>query len=756
MAISRGTKANNAIYGTDQNDVLMGLGGNDTLNGGRGIDTAWYSGDVSGYRFTSVGNTLLIDDVLEANGQEGKDALNSVEQVQFHNAKLTLTSGASLVNTYTDNMQDHADSAALDNGGYVTTWQSIGQDGFVSGIFAQRYDSLGNKAGAEFQVNTVTAGDQYRPAITALQDGGFVIVWESNSNDIDPDGFGIMAQRFDANGNKLGDEYLVNQVTAGNQTSADVTSLSDGSLIVTWTSVNHSDNALYSIYGQHLQVDGTPIGNEFLVSGSNSKLESLASQISNIQGSVRYKDGFTVSWGQEHTETVNSLNLKIFDNQANQYSLISVANGLHGTDFNITALNDHRLVATWIGVDSPTSFVNHFHAQIIDTESIRAVGGLITIAPSIDIFSNFSTPAITTLEDGTFVIAVNFYDEKTDTSLHIQHFDAQGQALGDILNIAGAGSGQLTALKDGGFLATWSSFDNSLLGIYSQRFDADMNPIGLKLTGTADADNLNLGNTTTPMVDGAAGNDNITGGTSDDTLLGGTGADTVTGGLGNDALDGGIGADRMVGGKGDDTYYVDSLSDVVAESAGGGNDLVCSTINYTLALNIENLSLIGAANVNGMGNGVGNNIVGNTGNNLLDGKAGTDVLQGNAGNDTLIGGLGNDYLEGGDGADVFVFNTVLSATQNVDTIVDFNQNDTLSLSKAIFTGLNNIDNSTVVFDNHAHTTTNRILVLTHENSANSAELYYDKDGTGAIAPVLFGMISGSDHKLVFDDFLVTA
>ena len=51
------------------------------------------------------------------------------------------------------------------------------------------------------------------------------------------------------------------------------------------------------------------------------------------------------------------------------------------------------------------------------------------------------------------------------------------------------------------------------------------------------------------------------------------------GGAGDDTLDGAAGDDCMFGGTGDDVYVVDSLADVVAESAGQGSDLVIANVD---------------------------------------------------------------------------------------------------------------------------------------------------------------------------------
>ncbi|MFN6217628.1 MAG: bluetail domain-containing putative surface protein, partial [Aphanizomenon sp.] len=62
-------------------------------------------------------------------------------------------------------------------------------------------------------------------------------------------------------------------------------------------------------------------------------------------------------------------------------------------------------------------------------------------------------------------------------------------------------------------------------------------------------------------------------------------------------------------------------------------DTLTASVTTTLPANVENLTLTGAAAINGTGNSGNNVIIGNTGNNILNGGLGTD---------TLIGGLGND------------------------------------------------------------------------------------------------------------------
>ncbi len=124
--------------------------------------------------------------------------------------------------------------------------------------------------------------------------------------------------------------------------------------------------------------------------------------------------------------------------------------------------------------------------------------------------------------------------------------------------------------------------------------------------------------------------------------------------IGNDAaniLDGAAGADSMTGGLGNDSYYVDDAGDSVVENPSEGTDTVYASLTYTIATDLENLTLIGGAAINGTGNGVANTIFGNGQANIVSGLAGNDVLDGGSGDDQLFGGADNDTLYGRAGAD---------------------------------------------------------------------------------------------------------
>jgi Ca2+-binding RTX toxin-like protein len=151
-------------------------------------------------------------------------------------------------------------------------------------------------------------------------------------------------------------------------------------------------------------------------------------------------------------------------------------------------------------------------------------------------------------------------------------------------------------------------------------------------------EHLTLQGTSAVNGTGNANANQLTGNSAANALYGQAGADTLSGG------DAGTGIDSLYGGLDNDTYVVADAADLIYENAAEGTDSVQSSVTYTLAANVENLTLTGASAINGTGNTLDNLVTGNGGNNSLDGGSGQDTLDGGSGTDTLTGGLGNDVF----------------------------------------------------------------------------------------------------------------
>ncbi len=333
---------------------------------------------------------------------------------------------------------------------------------------------------------------------------------------------------------------------------------------------------------------------------------------------------------------------------------------------------------------------------------------------------------------------------------------------------------------------------------------------------TDDGNDRVFGNGGVDVISTGAGNDLLNGGDGGDTLTGGAGNDSLTGGAGNDAMAGGAdndiyhvteagdvvteaigggsdtvysgvdyslndtqevetlaalsftdttmlkltgnglanymigndganqlngkgGADTMTGRAGHDKYFVDNAGDKAFETAGGGTDIVYTSVDFTLANDqeIESLSTITwelTDTIHLTGNGLNNQLFGNAGANRLDGKG------------------GNDALHGKGGQDVFAFTTALGAN-NVDDVFGFaSGDDRIELDNAIFTQLlldGALDPNAFVIGPAATTDDHRIVY-----NGMTGELYYDVDGVGGQAAMLFATLKTAPALDAADIFVI--
>ena len=186
--------------------------------------------------------------------QDINDESYGIDNIVITTSSVNPVSDETRVNTHTASNQDESSITTLADGSYVVSWTSYNQDGNSDGIFMQKFDSNGDKIGSETSVNTYYSSNQNDSMITGLNNGSFVVTWTSYGQDGSYNG--IYMQRFSSDGEKLGAETQVNETTYHNQQKPSIDALEDGGFVISWTGYN-TETSSYDVYTQKYSFDGS-------------------------------------------------------------------------------------------------------------------------------------------------------------------------------------------------------------------------------------------------------------------------------------------------------------------------------------------------------------------------------------------------------------------------------------------------------------------------------------------------------------------
>lgn len=426
------------------------------------------------------------------------------------------------------------DITALANGKFVVTWTAV-EEGFDN-IRARIYDASGNALVDSFPVNSTTAGDFHEPRITTLADGGFVVTWVSRETDSGE----IRGRVFDANGNAVGEDFLVNTTTDGDQDRPQITALANGGFAVTWDSVEGASREIRArVFG--LTPDNQP---PVITSddGGDTAAKSVAEN-STLVTTLAANDPdsdqtltFLISGGEDaglfELRNGNELhfiaapdfeNLPAPGGTAGYQVAVEVSDGhggIDGQEITVTVTDVNEAISNGNAGGRVTGSSGN---DLIDgqggNDTINAGAGNDTIigGPGRDYVNagNGDDTIVATIGDGSFDVY-------------------SGGAGSDAIDMSGITAPAIINLA----LSFVSSSQTGLDALVSIE-----NVIG------GSGNDAITGNNVANRLDGQGGNDTIVAGSGNDIIIGGTGNDTMNGGPGNDTFIfvPGFGNDRILG-----------------------------------------------------------------------------------------------------------------------------------------------------------------------------------------------------------------
>lgn len=532
--------------------------------------------------------------------------------------------------------QSDPDVIGLTNGNMLVVWTDT-NDTVASGagndVVGVIYDAtLTTILFGPFQLNVGrNVDDENDASIAALNDGGFVVVYE----DTDTNGTSIAYDRYDADGTRNAtDSFGVIISDPGTQIVRDpqvAVNLATNEFFVSYEYVDGADS---SIRGKLVEPNGT-IGSEQILrtddnaAGTNvpadgDPFDPDTAAMSNGNYLTVYREADDNGGASEY-----SIEVRVSDSTGTNAGLLQVSGAFDGTndsDPQIAALTGGATdgaIVVWV----ENSDIN---GAILNTNGSTRVSEF-AIATGAD---SQNEPAVIGLEDGGFVVV---WDDDTDGRLEGRRFDNDGVAVGGQFivsnNADGVGNSIVTPAlgltADGRVIITWRNGE-----IYSAIYDPREDTISVETgdgitTGRQDGSTIN-GTAVADVVYGVGGADTINGFAGDDQLFGGEGGDRLIGGPGGDQLN---------GGPGDDNLFFDEQDFATGSIDGGsGFDFLTNAHVGTPAPLLEiDISLFGAE---GYWGGPGSEKIYTTN---VAGSA-IAVANGNGGADFLVGGVLDDFF----------------------------------------------------------------------------------------------------------------
>lgn len=147
-------------------------------------------------------------------GSDGDDGNGNAAVLRIFSPSGSPLTAQLIGNDFTTGSQTAGDLEFLADGTLLLAIVGPTSDGSQE-ISQQRFSLAGAKIGPQETVNEFKDSSQIQPCVVPVADGGWLVLWMSFGQD--GSGFGIVGRRFDASGNRIGEEFLVNEIIGGSQ-----------------------------------------------------------------------------------------------------------------------------------------------------------------------------------------------------------------------------------------------------------------------------------------------------------------------------------------------------------------------------------------------------------------------------------------------------------------------------------------------------------------------------------------------------------
>jgi Tol biopolymer transport system component len=359
--------------------------------------------------------------------------------------------------TLNDNQQLPA-IASDGSGNFIAVWQSHNQDGNGWGVYGRQYNASGTALGNEFLINQTTQGDQTNPAVACDAAGAFVVTWISNNE--------VYARLFNANGTAATNEFVAVAVQPSGTSTPSVAMDGNGNFaVVSDESIDNNSAILL----QRFTASGIASGSLLSVNTSSSKSQFNPSIAMNAAGNA------VVAWTNDQTGHTK-IDARQFNSNATAV----------GDDFQVGASGNDNQDFAKAGLDSSGNFAvtwqdNFGGAGAIDVMARRynVAGTALDAAPvTVNTYttSNQQSPSIAELPAGQYFIAWQSNNEDGNNwGVYGQMFNADGSRNGSEtqINTTTQGPQQDPAVTWNGTTATvvWDGQGAvSNQAIYGQQF----------------------------------------------------------------------------------------------------------------------------------------------------------------------------------------------------------------------------------------------------------------------------------------------